>query len=429
MLDIKFILENVDLVRQNTLDRNANADVDKVVASYRDLKEKKQSLETLQHRSNQISGQFKNANEADRELLKVEVKEIKQSTSILKEEIELIEKQYIDEMLKIPNLVAEDVPEGKNEDGNVPIKHVGDPTTFGFKPLDHVELGKKLDILEFEAATKVAGPKFYFLKNEAVLLELGLIRYALDLAIKHGFTPMATPELARDDIIAASGFSPRGPESQIYSLTEGGLSLIGTSEIAIGGYLSNTVIPEEDLPIKISGVSHCFRTEAGSAGRQSKGLYRVHQFSKVELYQFVHPDMSAKAHEEMLAIEEEFYQALELPYRVLLMCKGDLGTPAYRKYDVEAWMPFIDENGGYGEVTSASNCTDFQARRLNTKFKNADTGKTSFVHTLNGTAVAVTRTMLAIIENNQQADGTVLIPEVLQPYTGFQSIKPKAKKF
>ena len=429
MLDIKFILENVDLVRQNTLDRNANADVDKVVASYRDLKEKKQSLETLQHRSNQISGQFKNANEADRELLKVEVKEIKQSTSILKEEIELIEKQYIDEMLKIPNLVAEDVPEGKNEDGNIPIKHVGDPTTFGFKPLDHVELGKKLDILEFEAATKVAGPKFYFLKNEAVLLELGLIRYALDLAIKHGFTPMATPELARDDIIAASGFSPRGPESQIYSLTEGGLSLIGTSEIAIGGYLSNTVIPEEDLPIKISGVSHCFRTEAGSAGRQSKGLYRVHQFSKVELYQFVHPDMSAKAHEEMLAIEEEFYQALELPYRVLLMCKGDLGTPAYRKYDVEAWMPFIDENGGYGEVTSASNCTDFQARRLNTKFKNADTGKTSFVHTLNGTAVAVTRTMLAIIENNQQADGTVLIPEVLQPYTGFQSIKPKAKKF
>ena len=429
MLDIKFILENVDLVRQNTLDRNANADVDKVVASYRDLKEKKQSLETLQHRSNQISGQFKNANEADRELLKVEVKEIKQSTSILKEEIELIEKQYIDEMLKIPNLVAEDVPEGKNEDGNIPIKHVGDPTTFGFKPLDHVELGKKLDILEFEAATKVAGPKFYFLKNEAVLLELGLIRYALDLAIKHVFTPMATPELARDDIIAASGFSPRGPESQIYSLTEGGLSLIGTSEIAIGGYLSNTVIPEEDLPIKISGVSHCFRTEAGSAGRQSKGLYRVHQFSKVELYQFVHPDMSTKAHEEMLAIEEEFYQALELPYRVLLMCKGDLGTPAYRKYDVEAWMPFIDENGGYGEVTSASNCTDFQARRLNTKFKNADTGKTSFVHTLNGTAVAVTRTMLAIIENNQQADGTVLIPEVLQPYTGFQSIKPKAKKF
>ncbi len=429
MLDIHFILENVDLVRQNTIARNAKADVDKTVSLYGELKEKKQSLEAMQHRSNQISEQFKNADKASQEQLRAEVTNLKQSMSTIKEETMLIEKQYVDEMLKIPNLVASDVPEGTSELENVPIKHVGEPTKFGFKPLDHVELGKRLDILEFEAAAKVTGSKFYFLKNEAVLLELGLIRYALDLAIKHGFTPMTTPELARDNIIAASGFSPRGPESQIYSLTEGGLSLIGTSEITIGGYLSNTVISEEDLPIKISGMSHCFRTEAGSAGRESKGLYRVHQFSKVELYQFVHPRKSAEAHEEMLAIEEEFYQALKLPYRVLLMCKGDLGTPAYRKYDVEAWMPFIGEGGGYGEVTSASNCTDFQARRLNTKFKDSETGKTHFVHTLNGTAVAVTRTMLAILENNQQSDGTVLIPEVLQPYTGLQSIKPKSKKF
>jgi seryl-tRNA synthetase len=429
MLDIRFILENVDLVRQNTLDRNANADVDKTVSLYLELKEARQSLETMQYRSNQISELFKGADETARTSLRAEVANLKQNMVALKETVGLLEKQYLDEMLRIPNLVAPDVPEGKTEFGNVPIKYVGEPTKFGFKPLDHVELGKKLDILEFEAAAKVTGSKFYFLKNEAVILELGLIRYALDLAIKHGFTPMTTPEIARDEIIAASGFSPRGPASQIYSLTEGGFSLIGTSEITIGGYLSNMVIPEEELPIKISGVSHCFRTEAGSAGRESKGLYRVHQFSKVELYQFVHPSKSAEAHEEMLAIEEEFYQALELPYRVLLMCKGDLGTPAYRKYDVEAWMPFIGEGGGYGEVTSASNCTDFQARRLNTKFKNAETGKTHFVHTLNGTAVAVTRTMLAIIENNQQPDGTVLIPEVLQPYTGLQSIKPKNKKF
>jgi len=429
MLDIRFILENVDLVRQNTLDRNAKADVDKTVSLYLELKETRQSLETMQHRSNQISELFKSADEATRTNLRAEVASLKQGMLTLKETVGLLEKQYLDEMLRIPNLVAPDVPEGKTELGNVPIKHVGEPTKFGFKPLDHVGLGKKLDILEFEAATKVTGSKFFFLKNEAVILELGLIRYALDLAIKHGFTPMMTPELARDEIITASGFSPRGPESQIYSLTEGGLSLIGTSEITIGGYLSNTVIAEEDLPIKISGVSHCFRTEAGSAGRESKGLYRVHQFSKVELYQFVHPSKSAEAHEEMLAIEEEFYQALKLPYRVLLMCKGDLGTPAFRKYDVEAWMPFIGEGGGYGEVTSASNCTDFQARRLNTKFKDVETGKTHFVHTLNGTAVAVTRTMLAILENNQQSDGTVLIPEVLQPYTGLQSIKPKSKKF
>lgn len=429
MLDIRFIFDNIDLIRQNIQDRNASADVDKTVALYGKLKQKRQEIEEIRHRSNQVSEEFKNADDVKRDHLKIEVSGFKQTMANLKKEIEIIEKEYTEEVLKIPNLIASDVPFGKDENDNVPIKYVGEPTRFGFKPLDHVELGKKLDILDFEAAAKVAGSKFYFLKNEAVLLEFGLIRFALDLAIKYGFTPMTTPEIARDEIITASGFSPRGPESQIYSMSEGALSLIGTAEITIGGYLANTLVLEENLPIKISGVSHCFRTEAGSGGRESKGLYRVHQFSKVELYQFVHPNKSAAAHEEMLAIEEEFYKALKIPYRVLLMCKGDLGTPAYRKYDIEAWMPFIGEAGGYGEVTSASNCTDFQARRLNTKFKNSVTGKTDFVHTLNGTAVAVTRTMLAILENNQQADGTVIIPEVLRPYVGVQCIKPKNKKF
>lgn len=429
MLDIRFILDNVELVRQNIQDRNANADVDKTVALYELLKQRKQSLEEAQYRSNQISKQFKGADETSRTQFKIEIADLKQVIVRLKEEVRTAEEEYTEEVLKIPNLVAPDVPSGKDEQSNLPIKHVGEPTKFSFKPLHHVELGKKLDILDFEAAAKVTGSKFYFLKNEAVLLELSLIRFALDLAIRHGFTPVTTPEIARDEIIRASGFSPRGPESQIYSLTEGALSLIGTAEITIGGYLANTVIPQEDLPIKICGVSHCFRTEAGSGGRESKGLYRVHQFSKVELYQFVHPDESAIAHEEMLAIEEEFYQALDLPYRVLLMCKGDLGTPAYRKYDIEAWMPFIGESGGYGEVTSTSNCTDFQARRLNTKFKNSASGESGFVHTLNGTAVAVTRTMLAILENNQQIDGTVLVPKVLHPYMGVQSIQPKSKKF
>ena len=429
MLDIRFILENVDLVRQNTRERYANADVDKTVALYGRMKQKRQILEKTQHCSNQISEQFKNVNKATQERIKDEVADLKKTTATLKEEIAIVEKEYTEEMLKIPNLVAHDVPQGKDERNNIPIKFVGEPTKFSFKPLDHLELGIKLDILDFEAAAKVTGSKFYFLKNEAVLLELGLIRYALDLSIKNGFTPMTTPEIARDEIITASGFSPRGQESQIYSLTDGALSLIGTSEITIGGYMSKTIIPEEDLPIKISGVSHCFRTEAGSGGRESKGLYRVHQFSKVELYQFTHPDKSPAAHEEMLAIEEEFYQALKLPYRVMLMCKGELGTPAFRKYDIEAWMPFHGEGGGYGEVTSASNCTDFQARRLNIKFKNSLTGKTNFVHTLNGTAVATTRAILAILENNQQTDGTVLIPEVLHSYTGMQNIKPKNKKF
>lgn len=329
MLDIRFILRNIDLVRQNTRERYANADVEKTVTLYEQLKQKRQNLEEAQHRSNQASEQFKNEDNVAREQLKTTVTNLKETITILKKEIAILEKEYIEEALKIPNMAAPDVPQGKDENGNIPIKFSGEPTKFGFKPLDHVELGKKLDILEFEAATKVAGPKFYYLKNEAVLLEIGLIRYALDLAIRHGFTPMTTPEIARDEIIAASGFSPRGPASQIYSIAGGALSLIGTSEITIGGYMAETVISEENLPIKISGISRCFRTEAGSGGRESRGLYRVHQFSKVELYQFVHPDMSAAAHEEMLAIEEEFYQALKLPYRVLLMCKGDLGTHSF----------------------------------------------------------------------------------------------------
>ncbi len=429
MLDIRFILQNIDLVRQNTRERYASADVDKTVAAYKQLKEKRQLLEAAQHRSNQIATQFKTAEKPAREELRNEAGTLKEKMAAMKNEIAILEKEYSEEVLKIPNLAAPEVPYGKNEEDNVPIRHFGTPTRFGFKPLDHVELGKRLDILDFEAATKVAGPKFYFFKNEAVLLELGLIRFALDLAIKHGYSPMTTPEIARDEIITASGFSPRGPESQIYSLTEGACSLIGTSEITIGGYMAKALVNEEDLPIKISGVSHCFRTEAGSPGRESKGLYRVHQFSKVELYQFAHPEKSSIAHEEMLAIEEEFYQTLNLPYRVLLMCKGDLGTPAFKKYDIEAWMPFIGENGGYGEVTSVSNCTDFQARRLNVRFRQNSTGKTEFVHTLNGTAVAVTRTIVAILENNQQADGTVLIPEVLHNFTGIKCIKPKAKRF
>jgi len=429
MLDIRYIVENVDLVKQNTVERNATADVDKTISLYSQFKRMKQDLDELLAKSNKNSESFKTANKEARDLLKLESTDLKLSISSLKGKIQVIRKDYEREMLRIPNLAAPDVPLGLDEADNVPIKFVGEPTKFNFRQLDHIELGKKLDILDFEAAVKVTGPKFYFLKNEAVILELGLIRYALDLAIKHGFTPVTTPELARDEIITASGFTPRGSESQIYSLAEGGLSLIGTSEITIGGYLSKTTIAEEDLPIKISGISHCFRTEAGSAGRNSKGLYRVHQFSKVEMYQFVHPDKSAIAHEEMLAIEEEFYQSLNLPYRVLLICKGDLGAPSYRKYDIEAWMPFIGENGDYGEVTSVSNCTDFQSRRLNTKFRNSKTGKTNLVHTLNGTIVAVTRTMLAIIENFQQEDGTVLIPEVLYGYTGLRKIEPKDKRF
>jgi len=425
MLDIKFILNNVDVVKQNVLERYAEADIDKTVSLYLQLKQKRQSLRNKQHLINEISFKInKNVDAVDVEKLKKEATQVKEDILILKEEIAFIEKAYNQEMLRIPNIAAPEAPQGRDETNNIAIKFFGKPREFNFVPMDHVNLGKKLDIIDFDAGAKVTGSKFYFLKNEAVLLELGLTRYALEIAIKHGYTPVTTPEIVRDEIIVASGYSPRNSNSQIYSLNDGERSLIGTSEITIGGYMSDTILNEKDLPVKISGVSHCFRTEVGG-GKKNKGLYRVHQFGKVELYQVTHPEKSVEAHEEMLSIEEEFYQSLGLPYRVLLMCKGDLGAPAYKKYDIEAWMPSISDGGDYGEVTSTSNCTDFQARRLKIKFKNNRTRKNEFVHTVNGTAVALTRTMLAIIENNQQEDGTILIPKILHPYVGLKQISPK----
>jgi len=428
MLDINFVMRNAQLIRQSTLERYSDADVEKAIRLYTQLKDKRHELEAAQRRLNEIAQQFSKADTKTKKNLKEESRQWKNRVVGLKEEIATLEKDYFGEMLKIPNIAAPEVPQGKDEAGNVLLRQNGQQPHFDFRPRNHVELAELLDVVDFKSGTKVAGPKFYFLKNEAVLLELALIRYALDTAAKNGFALVTTPDIARDDIISASGFTPRGPESQIYSLVGSNLSLIGTSEITIGGSLAGSRLAEKDLPIKMAGVSHCFRTEAGSYGKESKGLYRVHQFSKVELYQFTHPEHSNAALEEILAIEESFYQSLGLPYRVMLVCKGDLGAPAYKKYDIEAWMPFIGSQGGYGEVTSASNCTDFQARRLDIRYHDDATRRNGFVHTLNGTAVATTRTILAILENHQREDGAVVIPEVLHPYTGFEVIKPKQKK-
>jgi seryl-tRNA synthetase len=429
MLDIDLICNNTELVRENTRERFTEADIDKTIQLYVMLKDERGHLQELQRQQNQITAEFQKADGTKQDDLKDRSTELKTQILAVKRQIEVLEQQYVGEMLRIPNLTAEGVPNGKDDTANVPIKYHGTKPVFDFPCKTHLDLGATLDLIEFEKAAKITGAKFYFLKNEAVLLEFALIRFAIDTVMRNGFTPVTTPDLARDTMITAAGFTPRGPESQIYSLTDGDVSLIGTSEITIGGLLANEVINEENLPIKIAGISHCFRTEAGSHGKENKGLFRVHQFTKVEMYQFCHPDNSNQALEEMLAIEEGIYKALNLPYRVVLICKGDLGAPAYKKYDIEAWMPFLGKNGGYGEVTSVSNCTDFQARRLNARFRNTNTKKNGFVHTLNGTAIAITRTLLAILENGQQKDGTVVIPEVLRPYTGIDVIQPKKRNF
>ena len=311
------------------------------------------------------------------------------------------------------------------EEDSRELRRVGEPPHFDFTPADHVEIGRRLDLIDFEAGAAVTGPKFYFLKNEAVLLDLALQRFAIDILMEEGFTPVVTPDLARRSVVDAMAFSPRGPETQIYSIEGADLDLIGTAEITLGGLHADAILDEDELPKKLAGISHCFRTEAGAAGRESRGLYRVHQFTKVEMFAFSRPEESEALHTDLLRIEERIFQALEVPYRVLDIATGDLGAPAYRKYDIEAWLPGRGDGGDYGEVTSTSNCTDFQARRLRTRFRRKGTKRNELVHTLNGTAVAISRTLIAILENHQRGDGSVAIPAALRRYVGLESIGPR----
>jgi seryl-tRNA synthetase len=324
----------------------------------------------------------------------------------------------------IPNFIHPDAPVGGEQDFRE-LRQVGEVPRFGFEVQDHLAIAERLDLVDFERAAKVAGQKFYYLKNEAVLLELALQRFALDVLIEEGFTPCTTPDVARPEILDGTGFNPRGEETQVYSIANADLCLVGTAEVTLGGMHADSILEEADLPLRLAGLSHCFRTEAGSHGRESRGLYRVHQFSKVEMFVYSRPEDSEKIHEELLAIEERIFQALEIPYRVIDIASGDLGAPAWRKFDLEAWMPGRGEGGDWGEVTSASNCTDYQARRLRIRFRRSEGRKNELVHTLNGTAISCARAILAFLENHQQADGSVRIPEALQPYLGRGSIGPR----
>src|SRR3989337_1161223 len=348
-------------------------------------------------------------------------KELKAKLQGLESKLDEAEKEFNEVFTEIPNLALPQVPVGKNDKGNVEVRKWGEPKVFDFEPKDHLELGKNLGILDFETGAKVSGSQFYFLYGDGALLELALIQYAFEKLSKEGFVPVITPDLAKSRYYLGTGYMPKGDEAQTYEIKDEDLGLIATAEVALAGKHADEVIPEDKLPIKYIGYSHCFRKEAGAYGKYSKGMYRVHQFTKAEMFIYCSPEESEKAHEEILAMEEKIYQDLNLPYRVLEMCTGDLGAMAARKFDIEAWMP---GRGEYGEVTSTSNCTDYQARNLNIKYKRKD-GKNEYVHMLNGTAIATSRTPLAILENYQEADGSVTIPEVLRPYMGHDKITPR----
>ena len=424
MLDYRFIAENLEAVKKNIADRYMKADAEAVAKLFARRTELTTGLQGLQQQRNANAAAMKGKMEdSARAALIEEGKKLKEAISASEAELSAAEAELDKEARKIPNMAHPDAPIGKEDKDNLEVKRVGEPTKFDFEPEDHVKLGQDLDIIDFDAGTKVSGTKFYYLKNEGVYLELGLVRYALDILQKKGFTPFITPDVAREEILEGIGFNPRGAESNVYTLEGEDSCLVGTAEITLGGYYSNTVLSREQLPLRMAGLSHCFRREAGAAGQFSKGLYRVHQFTKLEMFVYCLPEESEKFHEELRSIEEEIFTGLGIPFRVVDTCTGDLGAPAYRKWDLEAWMPGRN-NGEWGEVTSTSNCTDYQARRLNVKYKDED-GKNKFVHMLNGTAIAVSRGIIAILENYQQADGSVRLPKALVPYCGFEWINKK----
>jgi len=430
MLDADFIQKNADAVKQNCVNRGVSAvPVDRVVEFDAKRKELVQKRSETAAKKNGISAQFAKATPEQRQSLKNEAAALDKEIGTLDIGLKLVEDDLRFNLLQLPNMTHPDAPVGADFAANKVVATFGEPRTFDFKPKDHVALCEALDLADFEAGNKVSGAKFYFLKNEAALLEIALVQYAMHTAVKRGYTPVITPDLARVDILEGIGFQPRDPDPdtrQIYTVADTDLCLIATAEITLGGMHKDQIFDEADLPKRYVGLSHCFRTEAGAAGRDSRGLYRVHQFTKVEMFVFCTPEQSEAIHLEIKGLEEEIFKGLGLAFHVIDTCTGDLGGPAYRKYDLEAWMPGRGDGGDYGEVTSTSNCTDFQARRLGVRYKGKGFKGTRFVHTLNGTAVACTRAIVAILENGQQADGSVVIPEALRTWVGKDVIAAKA---
>ncbi len=417
MLDIKYIRDHAEEVATNCLNRGSKADIPRLLTLDKEKNELAAKIDEFRSVRNKIKGKPSAAEIA--KLAKSKAEEEK-----LSDKLSDIEAEYRDIWFSVPNLTHPEVHVSQDEDDN-PVLEAGRPTKFSFTPLDHLVLAEKHNLIDFDRATKVAGAKFYYLKNELALMELALASYAMEIAVKHGFTPFTTPDVAKREVLYGLGFNPRGDSTQVYNLEDTDLSLIGTAEITMGGYHMDEVLDAKSLPLKYVALSHCFRTEAGSYSKFSKGIFRVHQFTKVEMFQYVLPEKAESAHRELLEIEKEIFSGLQIPYRVIDHCTADLGAPAIQTFDLEAWMPGKPNKDGslgdWAEVTSTSNCTDYQSRALSIKYKDGD--KKDFVYMINGTAVATTRALIAIIENNQQADGSIKIPKVLQKWVGKDSIK------
>ncbi len=409
MLDINYIRENTEEVKKKVATKNFDSKIVDVVIK---LDEKRRKLigeiEELRAERNKAASE-KNIEKG---------KEIKVKLQKLEPELKEAEEKFLEKLNEIPNLPFDGVPVGKGDKDNVELRKVGKIKKFDFEAKDHLEIGTKLGIIDFENGAKVAGSQFFYLLGDGALLEFALISYAFEKLSKKGFLPVITPDLAKSRYYLGTGYNPKGDEAQTYTVEGHDLGLIATAEVTLAGRHADEVLTENNLPIRYIGYSHVFRQEAGAYGKYSKGLYRVHQFTKAEMFIYCLSEESEKFHKMLLELEEEIYKDLGIPYRVLEMCTADLGAMAARKYDIEAWMPGRKD---YGEVTSTSNCTDYQARNLNIRYKK-NNGDKGFVHMLNGTAIATSRTIIAILENYQNEDGSVDIPKVLQKWMGKKKI-------
>ena len=408
MIDLKKLREDPQGFKNAVARKGYELDIDALLKLDEKRRALIQEIDELRNEANEVASLGK---DADRE----RGKELKEKIKISEKQLEEINDE-IKEVWFDVNPPFEDVPDNDRE-----VRVVGEKTLFDFEPKDHLELGKTLDTLDFETGAKVAGSQFYYLKNEGALLELALIQYAVEALRENGFDIFITPDLARERFYKGTGFLPGGPEAQTYEVADTDLGLIATAEVTLAGYHADEILDAEKLPLKYAGVSHCFRKEAGSYGKYSKGLYRVHQFSKVEMYAFTKPEDSSVIHEEFLKIEEEIFDKLGIPYRVIEVGAKNLSAQSARTYDIEAWMPGRND---WGEVTSTSNTTDFQAHQLSIRYKTKN--RIDLLHTLNGTAIATSRAMIAILENFQQKDGSVKIPKALHKYLPFKKIKLKS---
>ena len=413
MINVKFIIENPELIKAGALKKHVTVDIDKIVELYKTRKTLLQEIEELRAKQNKVSKEIPNA--ADKAPLLAKMKEVKASIQKKQPVIEEIEKEIEKLAVRVPNPPHESVPEGKSDEENVVIETHGKKPEFDFEPKTHIELGKSLDIIDIERGVRTSGARFYYLKNEATLLEFALIQHVMHKLYKKGFSPVIPPALVKEEAMYATGFFP-ADKNEVYSVNPGedDLYLIGTSEVPLTMLHAGEILKKEDLPIRYVGFSPCFRREAGSYGKDTAGIIRVHQFDKIEMFSFCDPEKSEEEHNMIRSLEEEIMQDLGLHYQAINICGGDLGAPAHKKYDLEIWIPTQNK---FRELTSCSNCTNFQARRANIKYKDKN-GKNQYVHTLNGTAAAMARMLVAIIENYQTSEGEIMIPEVLLPHMG-----------